>query len=75
MLPQVTDARTEFEQFDALALEERFVVNVPTSTHTPEGSEASVLTKLRRTFVAVNQVEEYLLLPNRVEVGEEATVR
>ena len=49
-------------------------MQVPTATHTPERGEARVLTELRRTFVAVDQIQEVLIVPHRVGVHEEAHV-
>ena len=71
---QITHTRAEFEQRHAATLHEVLVVQVPTRTGTPERSEARVLTELRRTFVAVDQVEEVLIVPHRVGIHEEAHV-
>ena len=71
---QIAHTRTKLEQRHAAAFHEVLVVQVPTRTGAPERREARVLTELRRTFVAVDQVQEVLVVPHRVGIHEEAHV-
>lgn len=68
----VAHAGTQLEQLHGDTLHEALLVDVPSAADTPERCEAFVLSELRRAFVAVDDVEEVLLVPHGVDVDEEA---
>ena len=58
-----------------VALEEGFVVDIPSATDRPEGGEALVLPELRGALIAEDEVERLAVIIDRIPVEEEARCR
>ena len=71
-IAQISYAGTKLQQLDRQALHELLIVQVPSSTCAPERCKTAVPAELRRTFIAINQIEKILVVPYRVGIDEES---